>query len=406
MEVWPYSPQATITESLEWMTDIQRCRSAEYRQCLRLRPRQELQLKFLMTQEEFSKAKLVAKRLGTESSQTAADLILYGATPFSLWVPLWPMAYRTVSIASGSTHIPKDVDDPVQLTRFGSVIMVWESPSKYEVLGVSVNSVDPEDPYITTYTATTQAYTSPWVIPLRVGELAQEFEATRSTFQKVETSVRFRVIAGDDYSDEPGDMYAAYRYGNHPLVIDRSLLRSGVKEQYQREFEEVDSEIGNAWRFPSFSIPDQSGQMTWHAQGRENVRALLYWLHSRKGRWKSFWIPSWSGDITVTHEIAASDTTIEITDIGMRTRGVFPFDIMILGKDGSRTCCQVTSAAAGSTGKEVITVSAQVGAHLYTWDIDKVCMLTLYRFESDRIEITHESGMVSTVSTSVVEVPA
>jgi hypothetical protein len=388
MDVWPYMPQKGITESLDWLTDVQRCRSAEYRHSLRMKPRQEFQCRYMMTAGQFGQAKVLARDLGADQ----------------FFVPLWPWFWRPGAIESGELHILKDTDDPAALTAYGTSIMIWESPTKYEVIAVGINSMTPVYPYITLDEATTQAYTYPVVVPLRVGEFAQEFEASRGSFQVVETSARFRIQSGDDYSQESGALYPG-TYGIPPVVTDRPLVSSGVREQFERRFDEVDSGIGLAYRFPTFSKAEQSSQITWTANTRADMRALLYWLHRRKGMWKSFWASSWNADFHITHEIARTDTTIEIDDIGLRTNGVFPFDIVITTTAGVRTVRRVTGATAGSTGHEVIALTAQVGSDLYTWEIASVSVLTLYRFASDRIEISHGVAGTTTVTAPITEVP-
>lgn len=395
MDVWSYMPQKGVTESLEWLTDIQRCRSREYRQSMRTKPRQELQCTHLLSPEQFGQSKILAKALGADS----------------LFVPLWNWFTRPGAIAQGATKIPKDTDDPYALTKAGTSVMLWESPSKFEVHAVTTNSMDPGDPNITLSTPVGQEFTSPLLIPLRVGEFAQEFEATRTVNQKVECSARFRIQSGDDYSSEVGALYSSVSYvdvqgASHPVVTDRSLATSGVREQFERRYEELDSVIGRAYRYPTLSVPEQSGKITWSAHDREGMRNLLAWLHSRKGQWKSFWVPSWNKDLTVTHEIADTDTSIEIADIGMRTTGTFPIYLMVVTTVGSCIFCRVTGATAGSTGKEVIGLSAAFGQHLYTWEIAQVCILTLSRFASDRIEINYRPGGYMDATAPITEATA
>lgn len=393
METWAYPPQKQFSESLEWLTDVQRCRTAEYRQSIRHRPRQEFQFPHRLTAAQFGKAKVLARDLGSDS----------------LLVPLWSWFTEPGALAAGATLVPKNTSDSFLLLEVGSSVMIWEGASKWEVHVVELNSTNPAFPYITLEDAITQDFTRPILVPLREGQFAQEFEATRSTSEWVECSARFRIISGDDhYSDYAtrGGLYSSESYLSHPVVTDRSLATSGIREQFERQYEELDSLIGGAYRYPTLSRSEQTGQITWSAQTRAGARDLVYWLHSRKGRWKSFWIPSWNKDLTVTHEIASSDTSIEIADIGMRTSGEFPFDIMILTKAGARVYCHVTGATTGAAGKEVIGLSSEVGAHLYTWDIEAVCFLTLSRFASDRIEINHSSGGNVTATALIAEVPA
>lgn len=392
MAVWPYVPQKDVTESLEWCTDVMRCRSAEYRQSLRSKPRQELTMRFVMTEAQFSAARMLAMTIGGGACL----------------VPLWQWHIRPGNLASGATVIPEDIADPPRVFDVGTSVLVWESSSKWEAAVILLNSTNPAYPYLTLTAGLSTSYTDPVVIPLRSGEFAQEFEATRSSSTVIETSARFRVQVGDDYSGDyasRGGLYSAEEYQSIPVVTDRSLSASGIREQFERKWDEIDSIIGGAYRFPVFAAPEQSGQFAWVARNRSEMRALTYWLHSRKGQWKSFWVPTWNRDLTVTAEIAANTTSIEIADIGFRTNARIPCDIMILTTAGARIYCHVTAASAGDPGKELIGLSAQVGTHLFLWDIAMVCMLKRTRFAADRIEIHHGPAGTAMVSAPTVEVP-
>lgn len=398
MEVWPYMPRPDITETYEWMTDIQRCKSAEYRHALRSKPRHEFQLSHLMTKAEFGEAKLLAKDVG----------------PDDILVPLWPWFHMAGALASSANQVPKNGGDPIALHAAGTDVLIWDDSDTWEVATVDTNISDPENPRIQLEAGLSRAYSNAVMVPIRVGQFAQEFEASRSSFDHVDTSARFRIMVGDDFSgcwdtqyhaQQELGLYEGETYRSHPVVTERSMATGGIKEQFERRFEELDSGIGLAYRFPTLTAPEQSGQFTWSAITRARYRQLLYWLHSRRGMWKSFWVPSWTGDLTVTAEIASDATTIQIADVGFRTRAVFPADIMILTKADARIYCHVTSASAGTAGNEVLTVSAAVGAHLYTWDIEEVSMVTLSRFAADRVEIRHD-GENAQVTVQTVEVPA
>jgi hypothetical protein len=396
-EVWPYAPQRDVVESFEWITDVQRCKSAEQRRSLRTKPRQELQLRHLMTAAQFGEAKLLAKDVG----------------PDDLLIPMWPWFHRCGALASGANQVSKDGGDPISLHAADTQVLIWDDADTWEVATVDTPISDPEDPRIELVSGLSRAYAHAIMVPLRVGQFAQEFEATRASMQTVETSVRFRIMVADDFAtcwntqyheQQELGLYEDETFRTFPVVTDRSMA-SGIKEQFERRFEEIDSVLGLSYRFPILSAPEQSGQFSWSSITRARYRQLIYWLHSRHGMWKCFWVPSWNSDLTVTAEIASNATTIQIADVGFRTRSVFPADIMILTKAGARVYCHVTSASAGTTGNEVLTVSSAVGAHLYTWDIEGISMLTLSRFAADRVEVRH-AGENAQVTVSTVEVPA
>jgi hypothetical protein len=148
--------------------------------------------------------------------------------------------------------------------------------------------------------------------------------------------------------------------------------------------------------------------MAWTCQNADALLNLRLWLHTRRGRWKQFWIPSWNADVTITRSITGGDTSIEVAAIGFSGRYPNPTDLFIAATGeagGGGWFVRVTGATAGGSGKELLTLSAPFSGSADIGVIDKTSKLTLSRFNSDRISIQHLPGRQATVVASVKEVP-
>ena len=84
-----------------------------------------------------------------------------------------------------------------------------------------------------------------------------------------------------------------------------------------------------------------------------------------------------------------------------------PFDIEIKAKDGTSYYRQVTSWAdgtpVGTRPTADLTIDSTVTLAL--GDLSRISILTCSRFDSDRIEFSHEAGVGVTVAIPCREVP-
>jgi hypothetical protein len=384
MELWPFIPQQGLTESFEWETDVQRCRSAEYRRAIRPFPRHDFMFSNQLTPEQFGRAKAIAKSVG--------------GTP--LRMPIWTEMTELGSVSIGVSALPVST---YGLNYTNGLLLIWQSDSHYDIhtiSGMSSNTIYLSDP-IRSY------FASPLVMPLRTVVFAQSLEVARKPDDVIEARVRFTATLTEDGGGMVGKSYPTYR--GYPVVTDIPEVIDDVREEFLRQTEDFDTISGNIYRLPIYSAPEQTSVLAWTALDRLELINLRYWVYSQKGRQKAFWLPSWSRDVTVTHDIAPTDTHIEIIDVNYRnltvgTHGV-SFDLGIITTSGVMTRVHVIAVEAGSSGKEVLTLSAAANATIPAASIDRVCRLTLSRFNTDRVEMQHRAGGETTVVVPVVEVP-
>lgn len=190
----------------------------------------------------------------------------------------------------------------------------------------------------------------------------------------------------------------------HEVMTDRSFLISDIRERFEREAVEEDNTTGQVWIGPQFTYPIQTSSMNWDTLTREDLWNLRVWLHSRRGKWRGFWLPSWNPDLKVTQPIVATDTTITIREMGYPTfEG--PRDLMVVTKAGAYHYLQVTGGTDGLLNQEVLALAGEAGVNLAVSDIEMVCFLTFMRFDADRIEIRHRAAKGASVAVPVMEAP-
>jgi hypothetical protein len=281
-----------VVESLEWLTDVIKCKRAEYRLSLRPLPRVGYQFRYLMDDEDYGVARELARVVGGDP----------------VFVPDWPNATQVPTIGASTVSLPVDVTIAPAYRVDGSAL-VFGSNSDYEV--VTVESIGSGTIGIS---ATTAGYTTPWIVPLRMATFTQEFSGDRGPQDYTIASANCLAIDTEDLLAASGGLSFPTYLGDS-VVTDPVEIINSAKESNIREVAPVDSKTGPLYQYPVYATPNQSAVLAWTAQNAAAVWAIRVWLHTRRGRWKRFWTSSWNADVTVTKDIAAGDTAIQVADI-------------------------------------------------------------------------------------------
>ncbi len=390
METWAYIPQRDFTESLEWMTDVMRGKGQEQRVALRVTPRSELAYDYVMTPLQFARAR--------------AQSLAYVGGEFNL--PLWGDFARVGALAAGATSAALD-------TRFtgyveGGRAIVWQDEVHYEVVTVA----ELADDGLTFSPALQQDYSDALVMPVVTASFMQPLEVVRSRTDQVKGAARFEVV---DTNVPPA--IAPYPvYKGYEVVTDPNVLVSDLREVLQRELTTLDSDTGVVWRGPEFSYASPTSSMGWDTLDRQALWDLKRWLHTKRGKFQGFWLPSWNNDLQVISNISPGSVQIIVRAAGYV--GAEPFDVMLLGRDGSTHYMQVDGGSAyggwglaygeaygSSSDLEVLDLHAAAGFTMAAADVLGVSILTFSRFDADRVEIKRRAAREASVSVPVRGIP-
>jgi hypothetical protein len=382
--IWPFAPRTNIVEDLEWLTDVVTCKNAEYRRCLRPIPRIHYKFGYQLEAEEYGVARELARTVGGDP----------------IWVPDWPNASPCPAINAGTVSLPVETVH-AQAFKAGRNALVFDHNMWWEEVLISAVGSG-----TITVSAVQNACTHPWVVPCRLGTFSEAFKYDSGPHARIEATAGFTCVDTEDLlALGPGIAYPTYL--TWPVVTDTAELINGVSEATARDVDVVDSLSGPVYNYPILSTAKQTSVVAWTALTADALWNLRLWLHSRRGRWKQFWVPSWSADVTITHDIAGGDTAIEIAAIGFGGRYPNPTDLFIAATEeagGGGWFVRVTGSTAGSAGKELLTLSESFSGAVSLGVIAKTSKLTLSRLDSDRISIQHIPGRQATIVAAVREV--
>lgn len=380
MSVWPFPPIIPFTETNEWKTDVIRTKSAEQRFALRPYPRIVYQFRHQLTNYEYQSARSLVR----------AD------NPIK--VPDWMNAVYIGAIAPGSNESALFDNTDINY-RVGDFVMIWETNENYEEC--SVVSQDSNGVF---FSAVTGNYSKAYVVPLHTADHVDGLNPSRPAGPRVDCRIDFIFSYPLDLS---ASTYSTYR--SHDVVTDCPVVASGSFDEkiiYEREL--IDNQVGNAKFRNLRSVTDEQFIMSWLTTSKSELNKLRFFIHSRKGKQKSFWLSSFGKDFELAQNIGASDVVIvvfasaKVTDIGKTG-----FDIEIKSA-GTLYRRQVDSWQAGSeiNGRPTIelTITASLGIAVNAGQIDRISFLRCIRFDQDRIQFNHISKNRCSVSVNCIEV--
>jgi hypothetical protein len=303
------------------------------------------------------------------------------------WVPDWTQAATVSSITAGSDVA---ISTDLSSVQYGDSALIWESVYKYEVITVTQGS--PEN-VLTGDVAGN--YTTPYIMPVWRGDSPEGLSVERQPKNINSGAITF--ILSDDY-DISASAYPTYR--DNDLMTDVPVISSGTFTETEAfPVSQFGSSVGDMEYIRGRDLIDCTYQMRWHLFNQTELYALRQWLHSRKGRQKAFWMPTYAKDLEVS---SISGTTVTVfNDMLSRPSG---YDIEIVS-GGVKYQRQVTASAAGTDVGGRPTVELTIDSSVPVSDAERISYLICSRLDTDRVEITHENGAGSVISVPCREVP-
>lgn len=376
--VWPFIPQTKHKEMLEWQTDIIPSFNNEQRLALRAAPRQAFSHEFQLDTYQFSRAKAIAAQWAHR---------VYG-------IPVWSELTRVGALPAGTTEIM--VDTTIADYRSDDIIIVWDDDAEnaaVEIGAVLADRVQLKLPLV-------KSYQNAYVAPLRFARTFDGIQFRRGATDYTIANATFQVAQNKDLGAAVG--YPQYR--GKDVLTDRTVLVSDLNERISRSIDEFDNGSGPITVDIKNNWVNSAKAITFDTLTRAELWAARKWVHSRRGKQKAFWLPSWNPDLILLEDVTPVGAVLTVRPIGYSLYyGVK--DIMVQLKDGTRIYSRVLSGAVDPNGNEVLALEAAVGIGFAVAEVDFICFMSHVRFNSDRVEIRHDNAGRAVTTIPVVETP-
>lgn len=369
-------PVRPCLETLHFLTDVQRRRDGgEVRASLRRAPRQSFELTYELE--------------GLDRRFLDARLFSGLARAFGL--PLWHEAALAASpIGIGDTIITVDHTELSDF-RVGGLAIAFVSPANYEALQIedvpSATSIEFTSEFTKTFRRGTR------IIPVRTVRLGNQAKGERYPLEM--NRVKFQATVLDESLDlaDPG----SYPLLGGRLILDDALIiDQTLSEALEQRSVVIDSLTGgwDAFTFEPHSRRGSEIRLVSIARPRlQSLRALAHYL---RGRWRSFYVPTFWEEFLPTQTISSAGTVMTFENFGFHkfVAGASPRGaVRVTLTDGTKISRLIASTAEIDDDEETLTVTAAWGSTATPAQIRRVEFLELVRLDSDDVRIEHASAL-------------
>lgn len=377
--MWPFIPRSEWSESMAWKTDILPAFGKEQRLAIRSAPRQSFEFQHHLDPREFSRAKAIA----TDWAHR-----VFG-------VPVWGERTKIISLASGATFIPFNTSYADY--RDDGLVALWESSESVEAAEIDTvasNGLNLKRPL-------TRAFSNVFVAPVRFCRAFSGFDFTRRTSASNELALEFDATDNVALPDDPSATYRGY-----PILDYCPLIVTPLDERISRAIDVFDNEQGrrdvevqSGWASRRYTVAMRKGS-------RAAVWAVRQWLHSRRGRQKAFWLPSFSTDAVLAQPTGVNPATLTVNYIGIGRFYHSALDLLIWLTDGTKHYVQVIDSEIDVNGNELLALSAAITSPgIDPEDVRQISIMSLVRLDADTVKITYDAAGYATMTVPAIGVP-
>lgn len=371
----PYQPKLPFTESLEWNNQILTSNNgSEQRICMRMKPRQSFSAAYPVPAEETARA----------------NNLIFGWIGQRWGAPVWGESQLVknvlntdvINCETGTTDI-----------RINGLVLVWASPTDYEVLEVKeINSGN-----IVTKIPSGGRYRRALLMPIRTATTPGEIGFQKSNYGGT-VSADFFVVDNLDLEEaEPPEQFL-----NEDIYFDPALTGDDgqFSDQYQTNINRIDygTSIETWLPWLKKKIPRQ---IRYVFDKRADQWQFRKWLHRRKGTLRPYWLPTFENNLRLkmTGPIANvlhvyADDYKGFADARKRIA------IQLLDESWHVFTINGVSILDGETNSVSIDGSLSVDASL----VRRVSFLSLYRLNSDKVQIDWIGNGVASCSLNICQI--
>jgi len=378
--VWPFPPQRSLKETMEWKTEVMRSRAAEQRLCLRSEPRTAVSYSYQLLPQEIEAATTMAREWGAEE----------------FLLPFWHELDYIGTIASGAGTIA--VNTTNRRYKENGFAFIMGSDGKHEVveiLTVSQTELVLKDPFVVL------GFAGAVVMPCFPCRVNDPFKFKKYASDYLTAEAEF--ITSEQFPITAANPYPAFK--DSYVVTDRPIMSGSPQETQQREFKELGNVTGALFYTETYTYSVSSSSIAWSFNNDSELWVFRKWMAIVKGKQGSFFLPRWTRDFVLAVETEASDTSLLI-DANRFKSDTYIGNICIIKTNGELLYATITSWENPlSLNKWQMNLDAVIGEVLKPSDIEMITRMPMVRFNSDRIEFDYPGAGIVNVKLPVMEVP-
>lgn len=373
--MFPYEPEAPLTERLLFLTDVLVAEDGtEQRISLRKAPRQEFVMRLL-------------REDGPERQKV--DFLLFDWQSRVFGVPIWTEpSYLTGVATAGDTTVNVD-DTTLGDFRAGGLAIVFESEDTFdalEVVTVGPTSIEFNTPLLNSYAVGTR------VMPLRTCITSTPAKEKKYAVNLAEFEVTMRVLDNDV---DLGSTSGWPTFNSKVLLNDPNAIEQTLDGSIERQITVFDGSTGKFSQASTWNRARHGSAKTFITRTRSALWSVRKLLHAFRGRQVSFYLPTFTKDVTLAATYLSGGSAITIHNVGytryakQRTPKV---NLNIVLNNGTTFQRNVTSSTEVDPATEQLTLSATIGQNIAPEDVARIEFFEKVRIDNDEITIEHRSS--------------
>lgn len=390
--VFPFPPQYKNTgpvESFEFLTLVNRKETgSEQRRSLRIQPRRVLSFNVELLKSKYSQ---IFKNL------------MWGWQNRAYSVPVWTdISYTTTANAIGSKVINLATSN--KSFRVGDSAILYSDPLVYEVFEIesmTATTLVSKTELVRAWPAVTQ------VLPIIIGHLREQQPVVRPIGDYLTANLRFVTSADNTWSYLP-DTAANVVYDGLEVITDQPNWVRGLDEVYNYQFDTLDNQTGPIQWIAKELYSGNNRNYSWLLRDKIQIVAMRSFLRRTMGRFKTFWVPSWSHDFDLLTPIGSTSKIIRVAENGFRLLvGVDPAHdrLVVMLKNGNWYYRKIVAVGVVVDGVSIdIELDSTFGLTINPDDIDYISFLDRCRMSSDIQIFTWQTPTVVVYETNFTSV--
>lgn len=361
-------PEAPITETLEWVTDVNTSKNGtEQRFQYRVSPVQSFELRY------------PADASRKQSFQNR----MWGALTDEWLVPVWSQARYIGAVTADLLTVPLNTAEG-EFRDLG-LALLWESETNWQVLAIDqILSTS----LLRTFNLT-RAFNAAYLMPLRTAIIPDNvtkeilglgYEAAFTAKFRVLDNAALTVTAPAQFLSEdvyPDEVLMAGDTGSDDIGKDMDIYNPGN---------------GLLAHYQNWTNSQTSRTQRMVAEDAAEAWTMRQFLHRRAGRCKAFWQPSFEDDLRLL-STGNLTTTITVSDNDYERFAAGRTHIAIKQANGTWLYRTITAVLRTGSNTIQITLNSTLGIAAST--VKRVCWLGLKRLNTDRVEIKYLGNGVS-----------
>lgn len=376
--MFPLPPEVPLTEILEFVTDIMTSvDGSEQRAAVRKNPRQFFQFELA---------------IDSDDRQFLSNLF-YEWQSRLFGLPIWTELI-SLTVAGSVSDLTITVDNTdLSDFRIGSLAVVFTDRFEFDVLEiVSFNTTS-----ITFNSALTFNYPiGTAVMPIRTAQVSGNIRGTRAPIEDESLRLRFQVV--DNNVGATFASTAAFNSLNSkvlldgPNAMDRRMSESILQKQVILEA------LGGSFSvLSSWATGKRTSVKGFVSSSRLELRNIRRLIHALRGRQISFYLPTFTNDLTLVNKLSNGATAMDVNNVGFnkfaQERGPSRDILRVIETDGTIHTRNILSSAEVDSKNETLTVDVSWPNDIEIVDIERIEYVELVRFDTDKIRIEHANAL-------------